>query len=763
MASVTAKVSFSCPNCDKVLKSSTRPVPGKKIKCPACGEAFVPEVDDDENEESGIQEKPKLKSKSASKANAGGKARKRVDDDEDGGADEERPAKKKAKQKSGGGFLLIGLLLLGGGGLFLVCAGVGVGAFVWPGFMLSKKADDKNVAAVDAKDKDKEKEKAKEPGKEKEKIPEIKVPVVAQNNNIGNYMLPDAMMLFGSNVKGLRDKNQLEPLLNQIDGLAGPGNAMPAELKDLTRNAERMMVSVQLPAQQAVGAKPKLVIAILASNAEFVTKFRNLPKLGQEEKLAGKYSVYRPGLKDNDWPPLVVCPSDRILLLCEMNDAELTTLLDKAANNPASSPALKMANSVESAHFWGTLPFDDNIKQAFNGAPADLAQLPQLAGAIESLKRSKGSTLAANIINDTGWQVQVGVECANPQDAEALKAGGEVFIPLMMIGFQNGPPGTKPSPTLLKDLNTIKFQTRGPVANLNLQIASQSLTDLAKLGMMGTDRPAKEPPFKEPPFKEPPFKEPPPTKEKILPPPIGGAAQSYWVKNLAQGSSSVQAVRLNKGQRIKISADNQTPATMPPRNNVDVYVYKDNTSDIKNIIAYDEKPQRNDQWTKITFNVPESGTYYIQASNKGPGVTKECFVTIEDFTGQPDPTKPKDPPSKDKEPKINPKAIMPPAQYAIPNFVRGHTDEKLFIFQPNKQTQVTVQCNFAAKKSADIEIVILAGDKGDEVVARSNRILPVQVLTFVPKGPPDGVYRVRIHNKGPNTPVATGVAVVQAP
>ncbi len=39
---------FSCPNCQKVLKSSNPIAPGKKIRCPKCTKIFVmPESDEE--------------------------------------------------------------------------------------------------------------------------------------------------------------------------------------------------------------------------------------------------------------------------------------------------------------------------------------------------------------------------------------------------------------------------------------------------------------------------------------------------------------------------------------------------------------------------------------------------------------------------------------------------------------------------------------------------------------------------------------------
>jgi hypothetical protein len=139
MASVNASIRFTCPKCDKVLRTSTRPAQGKKIKCPACGYAFLPELDH-EDEATGIQDRPSIttKGKSSSKNRAddddSDTPAKRPRRDDDADEDDRRP-KKKAKQKVGGAMMLIVLLVLGAGGLFLVCAGVGVTAFVWPGFL----------------------------------------------------------------------------------------------------------------------------------------------------------------------------------------------------------------------------------------------------------------------------------------------------------------------------------------------------------------------------------------------------------------------------------------------------------------------------------------------------------------------------------------------------------------------------------------------------------------------------------------------------
>jgi hypothetical protein len=79
MASAATNITFTCPNCAKVLRSTARPPAGTKVKCPACGEVFLPELDEDHTataiqsrDEKDEDVKPSSKTK-------------RADDDEDYG------------------------------------------------------------------------------------------------------------------------------------------------------------------------------------------------------------------------------------------------------------------------------------------------------------------------------------------------------------------------------------------------------------------------------------------------------------------------------------------------------------------------------------------------------------------------------------------------------------------------------------------------------------------------------------------------------
>jgi hypothetical protein len=112
-----------CPHCEKKLRLGKQPPAGKRIKCPACAESFVPDFEGDDKA-TGIQKPPgiKMKAKTA--------ARSRAADD-----DETSTKKKMPKKKAGANIMMIGLIAAGGVGLLLACGGLGIGAFVWPGFL----------------------------------------------------------------------------------------------------------------------------------------------------------------------------------------------------------------------------------------------------------------------------------------------------------------------------------------------------------------------------------------------------------------------------------------------------------------------------------------------------------------------------------------------------------------------------------------------------------------------------------------------------
>jgi hypothetical protein len=879
MASVAAKFSFACPNCDKVLKTSARPAEGKKIKCSECGKAFVPEQDDDD--EASIQEKPILKgkSKSAAKSSANGKAT--------------RPKVKSAKEKAGGSnMLLYGLIGAGALVLLLGCGGLGITAFVWPGFMRSKpdeqlakndasKNTDKNAADKgnnDAGKKDNDKNKGPGGNPVDQQPP-------AKNNNPAHFILADADVLIGTNIKALRDQGQLEKLLDKLDknGLGvGGGNGEIEEAKDLFRNSEQMVMSVQIPtalfedrpAKKSEGgfgqppggpiqpggqippgiqiqpggplppgggfppgepklpgggippggplppgggfppgepklpgggippggplppgggfppgggippggpmppgggfppggglppgggippgggfqpgggqpvsqSQPKVVMALLTSNAAALTKLKSNAKLGNEKRI-GRYAVYQPA---NSVGAHVVFPGDRLLLSCNnLTEAELLRLLDQGASNQTpSNDVIRISQSVEQAHAWGALKFNEPIRKQFQALDKMAEQAPELRGMSGALQRAKGASLAVDCLdNGNAWKCRLNIECGSDSDAGEVRKGADGLKGLMSFFLA----GAGLPASVTRDLATLGFSNQGVIASASITVTTQSIMDLAKLdgGSKKTDT-------------FPKGKEPLP-KSKLLPAPTTQFMQQYVLSNLQDQANDERGIQLNQGQKIEIRAVNNTIGK-GPRNNVDFYVFRGDSTDNKNIIAYDQKPLDKDRATghiaKAQFTVPETGPYYIRVVNRGPGQSTQVIVQIQDITGVVAKETPKEK-EKDKQPKFPANAKKAPTQYPVPNMVNGHTDTQVFVFQPGKVVDIRTQFLTPGKQRAEVEIMVLKGETGNEVVARKGGYGPLVILQFTPAGEEAAVYRVRIHNRGPNTALNCAAQVIQ--
>src|SRR5260370_25436099 len=146
-----AVTTIACPECQKVLNTSTPLAPGKKIRCPKC-QAVFPVPDEEERpvsairsrngangatrkrvadrDDEGIEDRPQRRNGSAA-------GRKRGEDDYDDERDmddeDERPRKKKKKAKAANGVLI----LICTGVAVLLLGGFALTAFVWPGFLRS--------------------------------------------------------------------------------------------------------------------------------------------------------------------------------------------------------------------------------------------------------------------------------------------------------------------------------------------------------------------------------------------------------------------------------------------------------------------------------------------------------------------------------------------------------------------------------------------------------------------------------------------------
>ena len=508
MASVKS-FTFSCPKCDKVLRTGNRPAEGKKIKCPACGKPFVPELDDDDDEGSRIQTKPSLKAKQKAKTNVSktGVKKRRADEEDD---DDERPsAKKKAAKKSGGNMILIILLVLFGGG-FLVSAGLcGVGAFVWPGFLKSEKTAEQKLAEAlkkDLEDAAKKIEDAKpavDPNKDKEnKDKKDKVDVaedkdkkkdgdakkdkdgaaakdgdkknqpakLVNNNNINDFILPEAPILVGANFSSLRASFQFDPIMNKIEeNIPAEELAKLKEFRELLRSTDQILVSVVIGQDG-----PKFVIGATTTGTQSLKTFKK--QLRPEEKLADRFPIHR-SAEDKDPKLTLAFPGDKLVLITNLKDDDLTTLLETAAQKKVvPGPADGLRKSVDKAHLWGAYVFDDMIRDKFDAPKEVTDDVPEAAQAARALRQAKGASFAFRFTTTTSGELDFHVDCDSPAAAKSLNDGAVAMVNFALKKLQED---KQAPPSFLRDFKSVKITTKGTMVSLFVRGNLETIQDLA--------------------------------------------------------------------------------------------------------------------------------------------------------------------------------------------------------------------------------------------------------------------------------------------
>jgi S1-C subfamily serine protease len=134
-----------CPACRAVLKRNPALAPGTKVKCPKCGEPFVPdETPTAIQAKSGPPPLPTMRTGKAAEEENRSRPRKarRADDD-----DNDRPARRPRKPQAQTGGLVLGLV--GGGMFLLLLLSCGAGGLYW--FLPTGRAEVRPaVAAADA-------------------------------------------------------------------------------------------------------------------------------------------------------------------------------------------------------------------------------------------------------------------------------------------------------------------------------------------------------------------------------------------------------------------------------------------------------------------------------------------------------------------------------------------------------------------------------------------------------------------------------------
>ena len=601
MASVKS-VSFTCPECAKVLRASARPPEGRKIKCPACAHFFVPELDSEDDSATRIQAKPNAKAKRVGSRDdddeeprnqkshaddddeAPRKKKKRNDDEVDDDDDDRSIKKKGSKKKSGKGMLIIGGVVLLGGGALLSCVLCGVGAFVWPGFLKSN-----NPAELNA------------------------------------FIGPDANMVMGGNPKQLKAKiANLERIIKDQGAFVGQGNAK--ELEDVALNSERMLAF-----SHTSDAERKMV-TVFQSTAADIQKVKRNPNLGAAQTVGGHNNVHKQGAqaKQNGLPKFLAFPGNNIVVTTDGDEAALIAALDRAKKPAQANATLEMGKSVSTSPFWMAVTPDadslNKMRQEFERGGAMMP--PGLRNAAPAVSGIKGVTLAMDTDDKSDFKLNANVMCKDAADATRLRAGVDdawtMFKGVFMLGAMMQQPGQPPiPPTFTQDINSITFGTQGANMTASMKLQSKTIEELARIGAQKNVGPGPGPMFPPPkidPFPNPkidPF--PPPKKNPFPKVGKGKLTNNFTQVNLQPGDMRDKVFQFQQGKIVTVVMTSVTVGNA----DVDVHVFRGNAGG--NLVGGDSSIGPNGN---VAFIVPATDFYRIQITNLGPGVATSSIVQI---------------------------------------------------------------------------------------------------------------------------------------
>ena len=335
--------------------------------------------------------------------------------------------------------VVIGLGVVGGGGALLSCVLCGVGAFLWPGFLLPK-------ADFEA------------------------------------FVPPDANVVIGVNPKLLRAKSaNLEKLMRQQAAFAQQANQQ-AQLEDVSLNSERMLAF-----SYTKGFENQLV-SIFQSTASDIAKVKRNPNLGPAQTIGGHSNIHKligQG-KRNGLPAFIAFPGKNVVITTEHDEKALLAALDRGKKQKEPNPALELSRSVDKSPLWLAVSLDANARGQLR---RDLGQGPMVAPALANgaavVDGVKGATVSFDITAQEDLQIEAVVLCNNPDAAGKIKAGAEFGLNLVRVGMHFAPQGLgqrRIPPTLIGDLNSVTFRSKDANATASMTLSSRTLQDLVILG-----------------------------------------------------------------------------------------------------------------------------------------------------------------------------------------------------------------------------------------------------------------------------------------
>jgi phage FluMu protein Com len=482
---------FSCPECNKVLKTAA-PVPtGKKIKCPNCQAIFA--VTGNGAPSSAVTEARKLPPKASAPAPVAEelppepgprRGKSRVDDDDDDRTarkpryrdeeDEERPARiarargrdeeedrgddedederavrrKKKRKKSGSGGLLVGLLV--GIPLVLVLVGVLIGGFVWPGFFLGPRRG-------------------------------------TGQENLMAYLPANSPIVLGVDLSslGAKERSNLDFIIN--NPMAFQLGQVPQGALQALRDSQKWVVAIDPASKQ-------ITCAILMRKPMDVDKIK---RSFAAQDLPGK-SIYRvnPVIPNQSWYLGIV--NDRVLLWGSGAENSFIDLVQSDGTTSRLRPDIdEQVRAIQTNKFWSVVALDDaEIAKGLKKIDAkDLAKAPGAEALLPILQRARHTSFWIDEGPQAAWlKFSLAAKCGNDADAQTLKTSVQNLWntqvkPMLSAGglallFQGQ--DTKGLSAAINDLNkTFQVTSEGSTVTASVQLSEQTLKELERMQNRG--------------------------------------------------------------------------------------------------------------------------------------------------------------------------------------------------------------------------------------------------------------------------------------
>ena len=442
--------SFSCPECDKVLKTAN-PIPaGKKVRCPSCEAIFIPTaasaaIKSSAPVKAAPRPAPRLNDEEESdrprgKTNPNGvtarkpaprppveddededrpPSKRRIQDDEDDydndrpnskrrsqeeqeDDDYDRPKKKKKNKKKASSKMP---LILAGAGAALLLAVLGVTAFVWPGFLLTKPG-----GGGQAKN-----------NKGKQQIPPI-TPVA----NFAAYAPPNTNMVVNINMTAAKDTFGFDKIMDSL----GAKEKEDPFTTQLIKDAELISVFANY------GMQTQVVIAVQTAKpinkTNLNVELAPITKDGQHfyQRIIKGKEFGKEKIPDKKSSTEFLClPHERLAILCIWSDAGMAQIMANAAKGgtPISADLISSLKSVDSAIFHGALQITADMKKELDNIESTYKQqLGSLKEVMAPLKRAKTMAFGYDVTNSLN--LTVGLLCGSDADAGIVKTSVDNWV-----------------------------------------------------------------------------------------------------------------------------------------------------------------------------------------------------------------------------------------------------------------------------------------------------------------------------------------------